>query len=593
MDPSPTSSTTSTAPRAHTAHRAWLACALAAALIAPVAGCKKKDSTSDDPGAAQAPPVKPGAKLVELSFVYGSEKKAWLNDAIERFNRDQAENDDVAIRITGEAMGSGVAVDEIAAGTTKPHLWSPASDIFRPRLDAAWTAAQGAVGGESSIAADSKPLVLSPVVIMMWKPMAEAMGWPDTLIGWSDVLAMSTAKQGWASKGHPEWGLFKLGHTHPGFSNSGLQSVLAEAYAGAGTTKELTTEQLDDPKVRSFIQKIESSIVHYGKSTGFFARKMLERGPGYLSAAVVYENLVIDSYKRPEFANRAFDTVAIYPKEGTFWIDNPLVILDAPWVTDEHKAAGAKFRDFLLSKPMQELAMSEYGFRPSDPSIAIGEPISAAYGVDPQQPKTLLSTPEPAIIDHALEVWRETKKTVDIMFVFDRSGSMKGEALKQAKQGALDFLDLLDERDRVAMVMFNHQVPDKITDPKAVGANRDALKKQVSNTFADGGTALYDAISASFDHLERKAKRDPKRIFALVVLTDGVDESSRIQLNALRAKLAPSGEMGTLVRLFTIAYGGGADKDILDSIAEAGGGASFSGDPRTIRQVYRDLAAFF
>jgi Ca-activated chloride channel family protein len=563
--------------------------ALAASLLP---ACKPaQDETTRDPGAT-APTTKPQpARTVELELVYGSEKQAWLVDAIESFHREQREKGgEVFIEVHGTAMGSGESIKDIVQGTIQPHMWSPASDVYRPLLQDAWTSKHGAVGGAADIAEDSRPLVLSPVVIAMWKPMAEALGWPDKPVGWSDILALATSPKGWASVDHPEWGVFKLGHTHPEFSNSGLLSVLAESYAAVGTTRELTREQLDAPKTREFVQQIESSIVHYGKSTGFFASKMLERGPAYLSAAVLYENLVIDSYEQPD---RPFDLVAIYPKEGTFWIDNPLVILKAPWVTDEHRQAAAVFRDYLLSKPVQTRAMTEHGFRPADPSIAIAAPIVPEHGVDPKQPKTLLSTPTSEVIHHALEMWKQTKKTVDILFVFDRSGSMKGEPLEQAKQGARDFLEMLDDRDRVSILMFNHQVHGRVAALEPVGPKRRALVKQVENTFADGGTALYDAIAAAHQKLERQALADPRRIFALVVLSDGVDESSRTKLEDLQRQITPSAEMGAVVRLFTIAYGASADPKVLQAIADAGGGAFFSGDPATIRQVYRDLAAFF
>ena len=573
-----------------------VACMTSVALPA----CKKpaSDSSEGSSGGAGTTSTRSGdgkkARVVELVFAYGSEKKAWLEDAIATFNDSpEARTDSFTIRIKGVAQGSGTALTDIVEGVVKPHLWSPASDFYRALLTRAWTAKVGAAGSVADIASDSKPLVLSPVVIAMWKPMAEALGWPDKPIGWSDILALSADKQGWASRGHAEWGQFKLGHTHPEFSNSGLLSVLAEAYAAAGKTTGLAAEDLASAQTRKFLEEIEGSIIHYGKSTGFFADKMLQRGPSYLSAAVVYENLVIDSYKRPEYRDREMDLVAIYPKEGTFWIENPMVILDAPWVTEEHKKAGAAFRDYLLGKPMQTRAMTEYGFRPSDPAIAIAAPLDAEHGVDPKQPTTLLDVPDSNVLDGALETWKQVKKTVDLVFVFDRSGSMSGAPLRNAKQGALDFMSLLDPRDRVAIVMFNHKVESPIRDPVPVGANRAALQKKIDSTFADGGTALYDAIAAAHGKLKGAAARDAKRIFALVVMTDGLDESSSMKYEALTRAIAPPAEQAIAVKLFTIAYGNAADKNALAAIAEAGGGASFTGDLGSIRQIYRDLAAFF
>ncbi len=571
------------------------------ALIGSLA-CAPSSSSSSSTGesGSKAPPKNSRTgktAQIELRFVYGSEKKHWLQAAIDAFHRDPASTiDGVPIRVQGQAMGSGSSLTDIVSGAIQPHLWSPASEVYVSLLNRAWSDQQGTLGDAVAIADDARPLVLSPVVIAMWRPMAEALGWPTTSIGWADILSLSTNPQGWASRGRPEWGLFKLGHTHPEFSNSGLLSVLAEIYAATGKTKDLSRADLAQGKVTKFLEDIESSIVHYGKSTGFFADKMLLRGPGYLSAAVVYENLVIDSYRRPEYSDRVMDMVAIYPKEGTFWIDNPLVILQAPWVSDAHKQAGAAFRDFLLSKEMQSRAMSEFGFRPSDPSVAIGAPIDMAHGVDAKQPQTLLSLPTsdlPDLIDAALAAWRKAKKTVDIVFVFDRSGSMTGQPLKEAKQGASDFLSMLDERDRVSILPFNHHVPTPVAEPVAAGAHRDALRASIRNTFADGGTALYDAVALAHAAVKSAAEVNPKRNFAVVVLTDGMDEHSERTYEQLLVQIAPPAERRLAVKLFAIAYGAKADKKILNAIAESGGGALFSGDPDSIRQVYRDLAAFF
>ena len=46
-------------------------------------------------------------------------------------------------------------------------------------------------------------------------------------------------------------------------------------------------------------------------------------------------------------------------------------------------------------------------------------------------------------------------------------------------------------------------------------------------------------------------------------------------------------------RIFTIAYGDKADPDVLQKIAEAGGGAFFKGTPKDIQSVYAELATFF
>ena len=251
------------------------------------------------------------------------------------------------------------------------------------------------------------------------------------------------------------------------------------------------------------------------------------------------------------------------------------------------------FRSFLLSSEEQLVAMTKFGFRPADPKIAIGAPLDAAHGVNPKEPQTLLEVPSTDVVENALQLWSKVKKTVDISFVFDRSGSMAGDPLRQAKQGALDFLGQLDGRDRVSLLMFNDQVPDA-TEPLLLNDARDQLNQTVSGTFADGGTALYDAIAKAHDKLTELVKQNPKRTFAVVVLTDGKDEHSKLPLERIKDIVKQKTELSESgVRLFTIAYGAGADTKLLADLAESGGGASFKGDASSIRQVYRDLAAFF
>ena len=84
--------------------------------------------------------------------------------------------------------------------------------------------------------------------------------------------------------------------------------------------------------------------------------------------------------------------VAIYPKEGTLFSDNPFFVLDAPWVTDERDRGAKLFTDF-VQQPDNQQQVLQYNFRPGNPTVAIGAPITADNGVDPDQPQTLLQVP--------------------------------------------------------------------------------------------------------------------------------------------------------------------------------------------------------
>ncbi|HSD87775.1 MAG TPA: VWA domain-containing protein [Kofleriaceae bacterium] len=549
-------------------------------VLAVVSACKKETAPTQETG--QKPAVSVAVPPITLKIAYSSEKKAWMEEAVAAYERDNPKlPNGKPIKIEAKSYGSGEAATAIIDGSFQAHVYSPASAAYIAIINQQWLTSH-----PKALVPAGDPVVLSPIVIAMWKPMAEALGWPTKDIGWKEVIRVSKDPKGWGSLGHPEWGAFKLGHTHPEFSNSGLLAVLAEAFAGAGKTRGLERTDLDAKATQDYLGAIENAVVHYGKSTSLFTDKMLETGPGYMSACVTYENLVIESYGKTTQA--PFPLVSIYPVEGTFWSDHPYSILDAEWVGADERAAAQAFLAYLKSKPMQLRALA-LGFRPADSSIPINAPVDAAHGADAKQPETLLELPNGQVLDHLLEVWRKEKKSADVMFVFDRSGSMRGDPLREAKAGAQAFLDGLGDRDSVSILFFDDKVGDP-TPPALLGTSREKLKKQVESVFADGGTSLYDAISTGYAAVLARAKKEPGRIHAMVVMTDGNDENSTMKLEELQKKFNPE---NAPVKIFTIAYGEKADATVLEEIAKSAQGTNVKGTADTIVQVYRDMSAFF
>jgi Ca-activated chloride channel family protein len=555
-------------------------------------GCKSKEAVPD-PETPAAPSVDtpaapsadgPAKKAVTITMVYGSEKKTWLEEQITSFEASGATTaSGRPIHVDARAMGSGEALEAIDSASVQATIFSPASGAYVSLLNDRWVSHDN---HPRPLVGKSEPLVLSPVVLAMWKPMAEALGWPKKALSWADLLKVNANPKGWGAVGFPEWGSFKFGHCHPEFSNSGLLAVLAEAYAGARKTRELSVADLDSKATVDFLGRVEGTIVHYGKSTGFFADKMIERGPSYLSTAVLYENLIIESYAK----NPALPLVAIYPLEGTFWSDHPYAILDADWVGPDERSGAEAFLAHLKARPAQRRAM-ELGFRPADPAIPVGAPIDAAHGVDPLQPQTVLPVPDVRTIQHLLDVWRANKKGADVVLAFDKSGSMRGRPMEQAKLGARTFLASLGDRDEVTLLFFDATVYPAVG-PLLLGSGRGQLLSRLDGISADGGTSLYQAIAQAYDTESKRAALTPNRIHAVVVMTDGKDESGTLSLQALKSRFPPEKESAP-VKVFTIAYGDQAEGRILDGIAEAAKGYSARGNVETIRSVYLDMASFF
>ncbi len=525
---------------------------------------------------------------VTVSIAYGSEKKEWLEPLVTQFNDARNETaDGKTIVVQATAIGSIESVRGIMDGTLQPTVWSPASSIYIPVANAEWKKSHA----DDLVTGSPNDLVLSPVVIAMWRPMAQALGWPDKALGWEGIAALATSEEGWTAYKHPEWGAFKFGHTHPAYSNSGIVSIIAETYAGLGKQRGLTEADLESPELKEFMLGVESSVIHYGTSTGFFGERMFERGPSYLSAAVLYENLIVaQETKRLSGQTSQIPVVAIYPKEGTFWSNHPYAVLNAPWVTPEQKEAAGLFEAFLLDKP-QQLKALEYGFRPADPSIPLNTPLNAEHGVDTAQPKTILEIPSAAVITGIEALWRENKKPVDLVVVMDISGSMRGDKITSARSSLMQFVGKLDENDRLQIDLFNDQI-STLTPLTPIGEKRQKVMDSVSGIFEQNNTSLYDAVLHAYDGLE--AKGNPDHIRAIVVLSDGEDTASVATLDDVIQKVQASEEEGgNAIKVFTIAFGDDADAGILKQIAEPGGGKQYDSSPETIQKIYDEIATFF
>ncbi len=541
-------------------------------------GCNSKSTPKNEA-------VAPAPNGVEIVFTYGSEKEKWINEVTDSFNRERHRTSGgKPIFVRAIPMGSGEAIEEVMEGRRKPHIISPASAAFVKLGNARSQSKYG-----RDLIASTDNLLLSPVVIAMWKPMAEALGWGKKPIGWSDILALARNQKGWDEYGYAQWGRFKFGHTHPQFSNSGLISLFAEVYAGSGKTAGLTLADVNKPRTAEFLAGIEKSVVHYGSSTGFFGRQMFSSGPQYLSAAVLYENMVIESYGQA--TNLPFPVVAIYPKEGTFWSDHPIGIVERDWVTPEHREAAKTYIQYLLQRPQQEKAIA-YGFRPGAVDVPLAAPIDEAHGVNPKEPKTTLEVPPVPVMDGILKLWQQEKKPANIVLVLDTSGSMNSDQkIQNARQGAKQLVNLLSENDRLSLLPFNTKISWASQDTP-IRTGRAKLLTTIDSLFAQDGTALYDAIDTAYQHLLDQGKEGENSIRSVVVLTDGADTESKMQLDQLIQRIHFDGETHN-IHVFTIAYGNDARKDILGQVATITQAKSYEGTPQNIVDVFKDISTFF
>jgi Ca-activated chloride channel family protein len=468
----------------------------------------------------------------------------------------------------------------------------------------------------------AQAFMLTPLVIAMPRPMAEAIGWPNTPIGYADIIALAQDPAGWGGKGHPEWGPFRLGKTNPNFSTSGLSATIAQYYAATGKTRDLTAEDLARPEVDAFARAVENSVVHYGDITPTFLNNWYRndaRGTAltYTSAVAVEEKSVIDyNLGNPDGITDPGEKprppkipiVAIYPKEGTLFSDNPFFVLDAPWVDDREKEGARAFERYVQEPENQERVV-QFGFRPGNPQVGISSPIDRSNGVDPDQPQNILEVPQPPVLARILDLWGQQRRSAKVMLVIDVSGSMGDPAddegntkLELAKQAAISALGQFKDDDDVALRIFSTDISGQeptdyldLVPFGPIGTNREQIASKIRSLVPTQGTPLYTAIRASFDDL--RETYDPAKINAVVVLSDGRNEDPRNRdLEKLLTDLRSSseGQSSRPVRVFPIAYGEDAELAPLKRIAEATNAAAYdASNPSTIIQVFTAVISNF
>ncbi len=107
----------------------------------------------------------------------------------------------------------------------------------------------------------------------------------------------------------------------------------------------------------------------------------------------------------------------------------------------------------------------------------------------------------------------------DIIVMLDRSGSMRGDKIKQAKEALNFIIDRLKPEDRISIIAFSSSIynvgPIWISGGDKASINK--AKEEIQDIDAQGGTNIYDALNSAFSLSTRKDT--PSYI---VFLTDGM-----------------------------------------------------------------------
>jgi Ca-activated chloride channel family protein len=534
----------------------------------------------------------PAGPPVEILMLTADTKAEWVHVVTDPFNEARhTTSSGRPIWVNVEEQDSpGEAQQRVLDGEIKPVVWSPGDMSWIEGANQVWEDRYN----RPLVSGECPRTVYAATGFAMWRPMAEALGWPDEPIGWETLVELAADPEGWGRYGHPEWGAFTFGHSHPDHSTTGFSVLATLAYGTLGLTEGLTPELVKSEAVVEAFRTVELNTYHYGTSTRKLLTLMAENGPSYLHAVTSSETATLKSNEvNAEIMRYPF--VFIFPAEGTFWSDNPYCIVEESWVSDEQREAAEIYREYLLAPEQQDMAVT-IGLRPAVEGVAMHDPISFEYGTDPRvSPHTI---PPLAEVDGDTaaairDVFHATKKKATVIVLLDTSSSMSGEKIENAVAGTAVFLSALGKDDEATIYTFDSQI-NLLRPAGRAGEVGERLTLVLQDVEAGGSTKLYDAVCEGVGRINRQWHADEaageRRLYGVVVLSDGDDTASDRNEQEMFSCL-PSGEDVEGVKVFTIAYGKRADEELLASIAERTNGGFFAGDPESIEYVYRAIAA--
>jgi Ca-activated chloride channel family protein len=372
--------------------------------------------------------------------------------------------------------------------------------------------------------------------------------------------------------------------------------MTALAYSTVDQVGGLKLAQVYSDQVVNAFARVEQNTYHYGIQSRPLMQLLAKRGPDYLHAVTSSEAETLKTNAEFKDALR-FPLVFVFPADGTYWSEQPYCILKADWVTPEQTAAARIFRDYLLAAEQQALAVDNY-VRPVDESIPLHAPLTLEDGTDPRVTRATvpaLESPSAEVANAVKDVFHQTKKKATIIMVIDTSGSMEGDKIKAAADSSVNFVKRLDPNDQIYAYGFggDGQVYG-IGQGGRAGEVGENMTKALAGIYATGNTPLYDAVCTAAERLAELQAQDQangeRRLYGIVLLSDGEDTASRITENQMFNCL-PSGEDVEGFKVFTIAFGEDANADLMLRIANRTNGKTFTGGPETIETIYNSISA--
>jgi len=173
--------------------------------------------------------------------------------------------------------------------------------------------------------------------------------------------------------------------------------------------------------------------------------------------------------------------------------------------------------------------------------------------------------------EHAASNLKRTPLAISI--VIDRSGSMDGGKLEQAKRSALDIINRLHDHDSVSVISYDTTVEVHV-ELMPVPSARIFIEHHLHNIYPRGGTNLHAGWLKGAETLAPRS--NGKELCRVILLSDGQANNGIIHTHLICDQVAELARAG--ITTTTVGFGLDFNEELMTAMANAGQGNAWYGE---------------
>jgi Ca-activated chloride channel family protein len=436
-------------------------------------------------------------------------------------------------------------------------------------------------------------IMLSPIAIGVSESDARKNGWdkPDLKLSWKDIAAAAKA------------GKLNYALSNPATSNQGFMALMGVVASASGKSEALAAADVDRSAIADFLKGYKLP----GDNSSYLSEQFILQQGTRVNAFINYESWLLSLNASGKLREKL---LLIYPFEGVSTADYPFMLIN-----EARRADYIKVTEYLKGEAAQTWLARQTLRRPIKPEIAAKvEDLLPRQGLQIELP----FSPDRALADGLIAAYlNEFRTPIASTFVLDTSGSMQGARQRQLVQ-AMQYIAGADasltgriakltNRERLWLQLFaaspykliDFEVPAGASTAKGVQEQTDSEAK--SKVLADvrdtaeqlqmtGGTALYDAVFVSLQHMLEEKQKHPKYQYSVVAFTDGENNYGR-SLEAFKRDYAALPEDVRGIPVFWVLFGE-ANEAALRDLAKVTGGRVFDARKTPLYTVFKEIRAY-